>query len=562
MDLLSKMASKVNKTLVMSAIRCPKRAWMRIHKPSKGEEPSGFLIGMGERLQKFAPSYFGLGRDLSEIRNKTEALAATYEAMCEPEVDRIYEATFEADGVLVRVDVLQRAEKGSHVWDMIEIKSSSTLRDDHMYDLAVQKFVVVKDGSVDLRSAYLANINKDFILPEEVPGDTIRSRYDGFFQFTKYSGDNPEDGDMEQIRHGERIKFIEEAIDLLIRGILPADSPCPDMPVGSHCTKPFPCEFKKFCESELDHHAEVPIRIVPRIGRQLSEFWAKKGVYDLREVDRSSLKKPSEQRLWRAHKEDHAIRSKTCASRLRQLPWPRYSMDFETVQQVVPIMAGSKPRDALPFQWSVHVWPSAEEVPELHGGESFLSFDTENLHRRFAETLLASLGTEGPIFVHSIAAERGVLKKLMAHPSCADLKKPLKAIEARLFDTLSFCRTHFYAPQQMGSYSLKAIVKGIPHSQILYDDGSSVGNGQDAQLAWFVCNTPETSQKTHERLREDLVKYCAKDTFALIELVQHLSLDDEAFVAQRASIDSIHIRDEEEEFREQLIELKKEDESF
>ena len=34
-----------------------------------------------------------------------------------------------------------------------------------------------------------------------------------------------------------------------------------------------------------------------------------------------------------------------------QLEWPVYFLDFETVQQNVPLIIGTKPFEALPFQW-------------------------------------------------------------------------------------------------------------------------------------------------------------------------------------------------------------------
>ncbi|GBG29647.1 Hypothetical Protein FCC1311_058682 [Hondaea fermentalgiana] len=366
------------------------------------EESASFPLAVGERLQRFVPTYFGPGVDLSSYRSMNKALAATYEALCDPDVQRIYEATFEVDGVLVRADVLERAPEDDYTWDLIEVKSSSSVREDHLMDLAVQSYVIRRDGSVDLRKASLASINGEFKLPKADPALADQERYKGLFTLTTLplSPCSDEDGlplsadeskTNEKTSDETRARFlaIKEEIAWMHEHILDEDAPCPEVEVGSHCNKP---------------------------------------------------------------------------------------MDFETVQQIVP---------------------------------------------------------EGPIFVHSIAAERSVLKKLANHPSCKDIKEALRKVQSRMVCTLKLCKEHYYAPEQMGSFSLKAVVKGIPNSEVRYMDGGAVSNGQDAQIAWFIYNKENTSAKQREALAADLVRYCAKDTFALVELIEYLSLDDTAFVRAR-----------------------------
>ena len=79
-------------------------------------------------------------------------------------------------------------------------------------------------------------------------------------------------------------------------------------------------------------------------------------------------------------------------------------MDFETVQQTVPIIKNfgidrkTTPFEQLPFQWSLHRWDSEDsELKEF----SFLDFDSKNIELNFLNELVKTLGDKGTIFVHN-----------------------------------------------------------------------------------------------------------------------------------------------------------------
>ena len=66
----------------------------------------------------------------------SEALAKTSSLISGGHPGPIFEATFEHDGVLVRVDVLEKVEGGG--WAAAEVKSSGKVKDYHRGDLATQ----------------------------------------------------------------------------------------------------------------------------------------------------------------------------------------------------------------------------------------------------------------------------------------------------------------------------------------------------------------------------------------------------------------------------------------
>ena len=118
------------------------------------------------------------------------------------------------------------------------------------------------------------------------------------------------------------------------------------------------------------------------------------------------------------------------------LPFPRYYLDFETVAPAVPMFAGTRPFEALPFQWSCHIETSRGRVEHTE----FLDLSAEPPMRQLAESLLATLGTTGPILVYT-PYERRVLKELAAR--YADLAAALAALDQRIVVLHPATRRHY-----------------------------------------------------------------------------------------------------------------------
>ena len=71
-----------------------------------------------------------------------------------------------------------------------------------------------------------------------------------------------------------------------------------------------------------------------------------------------------------------------------------------------------------------------------------------------------------------------------------------------------------------GKYGLKQIIKSIP-SNINYEEDGGISGGSEAQLAWFKCTDPKISHEEKEKEKKLLLEYCAKDTYALYDLVKY-----------------------------------------
>lgn len=230
-----------------------------------------------------------------------------------------------------------------------------------------------------------------------------------------------------------------------------------------------------------------------------------------------------------AHQSNTPYISKEMVNKVRSLPGPYFFMDFETVMQGVPLIPNTKPNDAVPFQWSVHSIKDLANTTGLNDGKAFLDFLSPTLFRDFLISLISALGESGTIFVHHKSTEIKALLYLAAQKQCEDLNEAVEKIILRIEDTLDLVRDGMYFPEmglsEGSTYSIKTITKVIPTSVDYHEDGE-LGSGNDAQLIWFKCTDlkQRPSENEIQAYRNNLLKYCAKDTQALVDLVRFIYL--------------------------------------
>jgi hypothetical protein len=100
------------------------------------------------------------GVEVRSDRGLDEAIRVTRELVANPKMSAIYEGVFEDAGVLVRVDVLHRRRDSR--WRLIEVKSTTEVKEHHLDDLGIQYRVVSRSG-LDVASACLAHINRNYV---------------------------------------------------------------------------------------------------------------------------------------------------------------------------------------------------------------------------------------------------------------------------------------------------------------------------------------------------------------------------------------------------------------
>ena len=449
---------RLSKSKIISGLQCSKRLWLETHHREYGafSEQTQFMFASGNRVGEVARDLYPGGVLIESQRNLSAALRQTEDLLAGSGDVVLFEPAFRHLDVLIRADILVRAGGSTR---LVEVKSATSVKEYHLTDAAVQAWVVVGSGQA-VDGFAVAHIDSDFVYPGS--GD-----YRGLLREVAVD-----------VEIDARIGAIAGTVTGL-RAMLA--NPIPAITTGAHCRQPFECPFMAWCTARETAASGL--------------FAAPEPVFA-----------PSRDYL------DEAA----AAEALAGLGWPLFYLDFETVQFAVPVWAGTRPYEQLPFQWSCHVESSAAEIEH----REFLDLSGDPPMRAFSESLLAALGDSGPVFVYS-SFEASRLRELAArYPDLAD---GLEALCARLVDLLPVVRTAYAHPGLNGSLSLKAVLPTIA-PDLDYEQLGEIRDGLRAQQAYLEALglIGEESGIRREELRTGLIAYCAQDTLALVRLLGFL----------------------------------------
>jgi len=478
----------LSKSKIISGNQCLKRLYLEVNKPEVSEV-SGALeqqFASGHKVGAAAQALWPKGHLIAHDKDLAEALKETKQIISANAKTTLFEATFEADGVLVRNDILEYAAKGSR---LVEVKASTSLKDYHLLDVAVQAWVLQKAG-VKLKRIELAHINNKFVYQGD--GD-----YAGLFTFVDVADDIQE--------HLRTVPDLVERLRNMLKGSEPK------IGIGPHCHDPYECPFLGYCTPP---QSDYPVSLLSGRREAVAALIAE-GYQDLREVPEGRLTDAKHQRIWRVTKAGKPELLTGARKILDELPYPRYYMDFETVNLAVPIWKDTRPYERLPFQWSCEV-EAADGILEHH---EFLDTSGNAPMQDFSRTLLDCMGKKGPIFVYNASFEKSVLAALAKRFS--RYAKGLNGLIDRIVDLLPITRDHYYHPDMHGSWSIKAVLPTIAH-HLDYGNLGEVQDSSGAPAAYIEILDEATPHERRKLLIVDLRRYCERDTVAMVELANFI----------------------------------------
>lgn len=515
----------LTKTKIIYGQTCQKKLWFDFREPIINDSSR---IRLGNRFEKIVKEKYGKDLKILDLSNKNEnslkeSIEQTQIAIKNKDVDLIYEGHFLKFDTFVRTDILKKNEKG---WDLYEIKATGDIRekngefkDKYIKDVAIQAYIA-ESCDIKLTSINIIYINKNFVYL----GNQNYQELDKFENITD-----------EVIKEKENI-----IIDIEFFKKLKEDKfPLPIVSMGSQCKNPT-CNYFSKCESLLPDNS---ITILPRLNPKKKKIFESKNILRLEDIDPETAKDLTEIQsdIYKVHMggKDEDFKKEKFKLELKgyketkngkekvyqKLEFPYYFIDFEYVGQVVPLIKNTRPLVPLLFQWSVHKWNSLDDEIKLEDGLSFLKFQEDDMEQNFIESLLKTVGKTGTIFCHNAeSAEITQLKNFKKYnfPNLAD---QIDELIKRIRDTKTLVEKCFYSPKMQGKFGLKDIIKAIPKSNtdISYGKDDGLEGGVGAELAWAICTDPNTSNEEIEKQKKLLIEYCAKDTFAMYDIVKYLT---------------------------------------
>jgi len=496
---------RLSKSRFTAGLQCLKQLWWRVHEPEAPELVPDFLLQAtferGHRVGAAARGYVPGGSLVNLPHNAAaERVALTAEFLARG-ASAVYEASFVADDTFVAVDILERQERG---FALVEVKSTTSVKDEHIPDAAIQAYVL-RTAGLDVPKVELMHLNRECRYP------------DLSNLFTR-----------EDVTR--RVDLLTPRIpDQVAEQLAALDGPLPDVPIGDHCDAPYECPFKRRCWPVAPEHH---LGTLYRWGKRAREL-ERQGFRTIEELPAGLDLGEIPERQRRAVQAGRMIVEPGLADALRIFDRePLGFLDFETVGPAIPVWPGCRPYDAVPVQFSFFL-DRGSLTPEHH---EWLASGPGDPRPALAERLVEACAGAEAIVAYNAGFERQCIRGLAeAVPAIAE---PLRALEGKLVDLLPVVRTHVYHPAFHGSFSLKsvlpALVPSLTYADLQISDGDTAsvhlermllgkepgrsgrggGGGGPSQLDLF--------EATPSPLRADLLAYCKRDTWAMVKLLERL----------------------------------------
>jgi predicted RecB family nuclease len=482
----------LSKSKYLAGLQCPLRLWHQCFNP-----------GLATPASPSQQARFDTGHEVGELATRLypdgvlvetdptlheQAVRETVSAMEDAQVKAIYEASFSYDEVRVRVDILSRLGGGK--WNLIEVKSSTRVKNEYLPDVAVQ-YHVLKGSGLEIDRVILTHLNNQYV-------------YDGHRLDLKSLFIS---SDLTQGTLGYQEELLEKLREL--KEMLGSRHP-PEIVPSRHCSNPNPCEFWDHCTENMPEYWIIELG---GLGQNKLEQMASMGIQDIRDVPDSFPLSELQDRIRRCVKNNQEYISSELRGELERMEYPVHFLDFETLGFAVPRYAGTRPYQAVPFQWSDHV---LDENGALEHRE-YLCEEDKDPREEFARTLLGALGRKGSIVTYT-NYEESVIKGLAeGYPQYCD---QLLATLDRVVDLYAIVRKNYYHPGFHGSFSLKSVVPALLPNMSY--ENLAIQEGQQAGLEYLRMIDPSTPMEERERIKAALLAYCGQDTLTIVKIREEL----------------------------------------
>jgi hypothetical protein len=482
----------LSKSRFLAGLQCHLRLWYQCFERELIPEvpPSRQAIfDAGHEAGELATQLFPGGILIDEpYYLHKQAVQSTLQAMQDPDVKSIYEAAFAHDGVRIRVDVLERLDDGS--WNLVEVKSSTSVKEVYYPDVAVQYYVLEGCG-LKINRAGILHINNQYVY------DGQNLDLESLFSFEDLT-------DATMSMQPEIPGQLKE-----LKGMLAVDS-APEIQPSRHCHKPYDCEFWDHCTKDMP---EFWVYDISGIGQEKLDELAEMGIQAIRDIPETLPLSQIQNRIRASVTNRQEFISDQLEAELNDVAYPVHFLDFETIGVAIPRYAGTRPYQTIPFQWSDHI---LYENGNLDHRE-YLCNEDKDPREEFTQTMLDALGTKGSIVIYT-TYETGILNSLIEHfPQYAD---ELQSVIDRFVDLYAIIKRHYYHPKFYGSFSLKYVLPALV-PEMSYEN-LSIQDGMQASLDYLRMIDSETSHDEKARIRAELLTYCGQDTLAMVKIRDEL----------------------------------------
>lgn len=483
---------------------CPSYLWLWKHKkdvvPVDDEEEINRRLEQGNEIECLArelfPNAFLIESHGKKARYETEQIVANG-------TKSLFQATvYTEKELLAMADVIEFDYK-TRSWTLYEVKSTNSVKDEHVYDLAFQR-VAFEDAGYKIGNVFVIHLNKNYIRKSIVAPSELLTRTDVTEKVEKV---------LPTIR-----QQAYDAVEKLKQTDEPTSCSCRLKTKSNHCPT------FNYLNPDIP---EYSVFNISRIGAKNLALLVDGDIHNVHDVPEDIKLSVGQQNQVTVAKTKEPIINKAAISELlSELEYPLHFLDYETVSSAMPMFSGCTPYQQIPFQYSLHIL--REPGGEIEHYE-FLGRESNNAPM---PDLLASLrrhvGDSGSVVVWYKVFEKGRNTEMgKSYPEFAEF---LEGINSRIFDLMDvFSKQHFVHHKFLGKSSIKYVLPVLV-PEFSYKE-MDIQNGLVASIRWYDAVMGVADREQAQKTFDDLLKYCCLDTLAMVKIYEYLNhaMKDKAF---------------------------------
>lgn len=501
------------------------------------EDDSEFYLGEtladGIETGKYAQDYFK--RKFTSFNFENYDNSKTMKMINDKKYDVFFEPRFEYDGCVTKCDILKRNNNG---WDLIEVKAVTWVREEHMWDLLYQYDILTKCG-IKIVNVHIMYINNNYVRQETLDLDEL------FIASGATWKKSPKTKKVFSLYDSIKDEILKSNLQLeyqKIRNIIQMND------------KEAVLEFltSSYCHENNTTFCPHIFKYFP-IHNSIFELYRLRKTKKALWYYEKKMLEINDERIWPLIvKSDLHLRQYDVIKNGEKLidpnkfidlkieykkyKYPVYMYDFETMKSAIPKFKNSTPYQQIPFQYSVHVLLSSDF--NFNSGHNIVHYEflaDGNSDSRLLLTKnlcydLLKIHGQGTYVAYNQSFEKSVIKKLAFYYS--EFEEQLAQIHDCTIDLQDFFKGFkIYKEQFYGSLSIKKTLPAFEPDFSYEDLVIKKGDMASEVFRRRVENNISLSNWNHN-FRDNMLKYCARDTLGMVVLFWHIKVIIEKYQAQ------------------------------
>ena len=271
------------------------------------------------------------------------------------------------------------------------------------------------------------------------------------------------------------------------------------------------------CDTFEYFNPDIPrpsIYNLPRISKSKLAGFIADGRFDLDEIGLDEVTAKQALVLKSAQLREPLVDQAVLAGFFSKAEYPIHFLDYETYSSAIPLVDGGRPQAPIPFQYSLHVKRTPDDVELPHFG--FLS-EVAAMPVALIENMQEHIGATGSVVSWHASFENTQNKNMAEYyPGKADF---LNGLIGRTLDIEVLFKDGYVDIAFGGSTSIKKVLPVLAPD--LSYEGMDVANGTDAMEAWIRLITMSDGAEK-DQLREAMLEYCKLDTYAMVRIFEEM----------------------------------------